>query len=78
MFGIPAILHIDLSANNLHGQLPNELGNAKVLEYLNISSNMLFGEIPTTLGNCENLVNIGLGKNRFGGSSDVVRSLGEE
>jgi Leucine-rich repeat (LRR) protein len=79
MFGIPTILHIDLSANHLQGQLPYEIGNAKALGYLNLSSNMLSGDIPTTIGNCEKLEYIGLQQNSFGGSIPIslgnIRSL---
>nr|TKV99571.1 hypothetical protein SEVIR_8G052500v2 [Setaria viridis] len=50
IFGIPTIIQIDLSSNNLDGQLPREvvpLGSLHLLEQLDLSFNHLQGEVPT-------------------------------
>lgn len=38
---------MDLSANNLSGEIPHSLGIIRYLQYLNLSFNVLQGEIPT-------------------------------
>ena len=59
---------MDLSFNNLVGQVPPEVGNAAQLNYLNLSSNNLSGDIPSMLGNSESLEEIMLDWNFFSGS----------
>ena len=42
---------MDLSANNLSGPIPSELGNLTALEELDLGPNDLSGPIPSELGN---------------------------
>ena len=49
------VTHLDLSSNQLSGEIPAELGNLTNLEWLNLQSNQLTGEIPAELGDLTNL-----------------------
>nr|XP_023916615.1 receptor-like protein 12 [Quercus suber] len=46
---------LDLSMNQLSGEISASLGNLKALKHLNISYNNLYGSIPTSLGCIENV-----------------------
>ncbi|VAI89588.1 unnamed protein product [Triticum turgidum subsp. durum] len=46
---------LDLSHNQLSGEIPMEIGNLINLGPLNISNNQLSGQIPSTLGQCVQL-----------------------
>ncbi|EEF33525.1 serine-threonine protein kinase, plant-type, putative [Ricinus communis] len=59
---------LDLSANRLHGSLPNEVGNLKQLGILALQENMLSGEIPSDLGSCASLEQLDISHNFFRGS----------
>ncbi|OMO96187.1 hypothetical protein COLO4_15441 [Corchorus olitorius] len=61
------VTSIDLSANNLTGDIPNELGNLKGLFSLNLSRNLLTGKIPDNIGNIESLESLDLSMNRLEG-----------
>ncbi len=65
---------IDLSANNLTGTLPAELGDLRSLHSLNLAFNDLQGPIPHELGNLTQLVDLELGGNMFVGV--IPTSLG--
>ena len=41
---------IDLSNNRFYGEIPNTMGNLKVLVVLNLSSNSFTGPIPSSFG----------------------------
>ena len=49
------VTHLDLSSNQLSGEIPAELGNLTNLEWLNLQSNQLTGEIPAEVGDLTNL-----------------------
>ena len=71
---------LDLSANNLTGMIPAELGNLTNLENLVLvgdplsGDNLLSGEIPTELGNLTNLEKLNLSFNQLSG--EIPASLG--
>ncbi|KAL7597089.1 hypothetical protein Lser_V15G28983 [Lactuca serriola] len=58
---------IDLSSNNLTGQIPNEITNLHDLVSLNLSKNTLSGEIPQKIGEMKNLEILDLSRNSFSG-----------
>lgn len=58
--------YLDLSHNNLAGELPQSLGNLARLKELHLSSNSIEG-IPSTLGNMESLNLLDLSHNRITG-----------
>ena len=49
------VTRLDLSQNQLSGELPPELGNLTSLQFLSLYLNQLRGEIPPELGNLTNL-----------------------
>uniref|UniRef100_A0ACD5WY44 Uncharacterized protein n=1 Tax=Avena sativa TaxID=4498 RepID=A0ACD5WY44_AVESA len=51
---------LDLSHNQLSGQIPPEIGGLVNLGPLNISNNQLSGQIPSTLGECLHLESLHL------------------
>ena len=53
---------IDLSENQLTGEIPPELGSYETLISLNLSKNQLTGEIPSELGNLDSLDSLPLGQ----------------
>ncbi|KAM3212262.1 hypothetical protein ACQJBY_065376 [Aegilops geniculata] len=68
---------LDLSHNQLSGQIPLEIGNLKNLGPLNISHNQLSGQIPPTLGQCVRLESLHMECNLFHGKiPHSFKSLG--
>ena len=59
---------LDLSSNQLSGEIPASLGTLKALKLLNISHNKLSGKIPASLGDLENLESLDLSHNQLSGS----------
>ena len=59
---------MDLSRNQLSGEIPSELGSLSNLRRLDLSRNQLSGEIPSELGSLSNLVWLGLYVNRLSGA----------
>ena len=59
---------LNLSANQLSGSIPPELGNLTNLKDLNLYSNQLRGPIPPELGNLTNLKELNLSNNQLSGS----------
>ncbi|RWR97657.1 putative LRR receptor-like serine/threonine-protein kinase [Cinnamomum micranthum f. kanehirae] len=45
------LAHLDLSGNALHGNIPNEIGDASQLFFLDLSLNQLSGVLPLSLAN---------------------------
>ncbi|WVZ61663.1 hypothetical protein U9M48_011501 [Paspalum notatum var. saurae] len=58
---------LDLSYNQLSGQIPPEIGGLINLGTLNISNNHLSGQIPSTLGQCVHLESLNMEGNLLEG-----------
>ena len=58
---------LDLSNNQLAGEIPAALGNLTDLHFLDLSQNSLTGEIPQTLGNLSKLETLRLNSNLLSG-----------
>ncbi|QCD94629.1 LRR receptor-like serine/threonine-protein kinase FLS2 [Vigna unguiculata] len=58
---------IDLSSNNLTGEIPKEIGYLVGLVSLNLSRNYLSGEIPSEMGNLSSLESLDLSRNHISG-----------
>ncbi|XP_047175143.1 receptor-like protein EIX2 [Vigna umbellata] len=61
------VLSIDLSCNNLIGEIPKEITYALGLVSLNLSRNNLSGEIPSDIGNLSLLESLDLSRNQLYG-----------
>ena len=62
------LLTLDLSENELEGEIPSSIGdNLLGLDLLDLSDNRLSGEIPASLGNLVNLTELDLSENRLEG-----------
>ncbi|KAL9454365.1 hypothetical protein AB3S75_009870 [Citrus x aurantiifolia] len=59
---------MDLSRNNLSGEMPVELTSLLHLGTLNLSGNQLVGKIPTQIGKLEWLESVDLSRNKLSGS----------
>ncbi|KAL2324531.1 hypothetical protein Fmac_023589 [Flemingia macrophylla] len=68
------ISHIDLSQNQIHGQLSKMLTNIGSWKSLNLSYNALSGPIPNWIGRLEQLQELDLSYNSFTGP--IPKSLG--
>ncbi len=68
------VTHLSLSANNLIGGLPDELGDLDALTYLSLEGNRLRGPIPAALGDLAALESLALGGN--GLSREIPDELG--
>lgn len=58
---------LDLSQNDLSGELPASLGQLSYLMTLNVSHNQIEGPIPPEISNCSYLHELDLEHNRFSG-----------
>ncbi|WVZ14057.1 hypothetical protein V8G54_011623, partial [Vigna mungo] len=58
---------IDISSNNLSGEIPKEIGYLAGLVSLNLSRNNLRGEIPCGIGSLRSLESLDLSRNHFSG-----------
>ncbi|XVF40039.1 hypothetical protein PTKIN_Ptkin01aG0080300 [Pterospermum kingtungense] len=70
---LPLVKIIDLSENNLSGNVPEEITKLKSLGTLNLSNNHLTGSIPSDIGNLNLLETLDLSRNQLSGS--IPRSL---
>merc|ERR1711991_677741 len=61
------ITNINLSNNQLSGQIPKEIGNLIQLTYLGLYNNQLSGQIPKEIGNLIQLTYLGLSNNQLSG-----------
>ena len=68
------VVNVLLSANNLNGELPQELGNLSALYTLQLSRNRLTGELPSSIGNLTSLTSLGLSDNQLTG--ELPSSIG--
>ncbi|XP_020114517.1 probable leucine-rich repeat receptor-like protein kinase At5g63930 [Ananas comosus] len=59
---------IDLSCNNLYGEIPNEIGDLQALQYLNLSMNHLTGHIPDQIGMMHALESLDVAMNKLSGT----------
>ncbi|URD87937.1 serine threonine-protein kinase BRI1-like [Musa troglodytarum] len=60
--------YLDLSYNELYGNIPEEFGDMVVLQVLDLAHNRLTGEIPATLGRLRNIGVFDASHNRLQGS----------
>ncbi|CAL9088930.1 unnamed protein product [Musa acuminata var. zebrina] len=67
------VTSIDLSNNNLSGEIPRELTKLHGLHFLNLSKNHLGGTIPEKIGSMEQLESLDLSMNNLTG--DIPSSL---
>ena len=65
---------LDLSNNQLVGQIPPAIGNLSDLRYLDLSENSLNGDIPAALGNLSKLETLRLFDNQLSG--EIPSELG--
>ncbi|KAK9937245.1 hypothetical protein M0R45_014048 [Rubus argutus] len=68
--GAPTLIHvtnIDLSSNNLEGEVPKEICSLIALGNLNLSRNQLTGKIPSMIGNLTQLETVDLSHNYLSG-----------
>ncbi|PHT63172.1 hypothetical protein T459_32981 [Capsicum annuum] len=67
-FTLDQVNLIDLSSNNLHGEIPKEITNLSALGTLNLSWNQLSGRIPEDIGSMQKLETLDLSSNHLSGS----------
>ncbi|XP_027152302.1 receptor-like protein EIX2 [Coffea eugenioides] len=76
---LPFLLSIQLSHNNISGEIPEELMDLLILKNLNLSHNHLQGTIPEKIGNLKNLETLDLSRNELSGpiptSLSIIYSL---
>ncbi|CAL9183667.1 unnamed protein product [Musa hybrid cultivar] len=66
---------IDVSNNNLTGEIPVEIGSLWALQTLNLSRNNLVGQIPATIGGMKSLETLDLSFNKLSG--DIPQNLSD-
>ena len=66
---------LDLSCNNLTGEIPLELGKLSSVRALNLSHNQLTGFIPQTFSNLVKLESLDLSYNTFDDTRKNYNSL---
>lgn len=66
------LIHLDLSSNQLSGEIPASIGNLGSLKELDLSTNELSGRLPTSIGNLSSLEKLDLSLNVFSGDMPAV------
>ncbi|XP_024542855.1 serine/threonine-protein kinase BRI1-like 2 [Selaginella moellendorffii] len=66
-YNISSPLHIDISHNNLYGEIPSQLSEMQDLQYLNFGHNDISGVIPAALGVLKNMAVLDLSHNNLQG-----------
>ncbi len=69
------VVELDLSQNQLSGELPHQIGQLADLEELELFGNQLQGEIPASIGDLDNVTRLSLWANQFRGS--IPAELGD-
>ncbi|KAJ0965464.1 hypothetical protein J5N97_026602 [Dioscorea zingiberensis] len=64
---LPSISVMDLSKNDLHGDIPEEIWNLRQLHGLNLSGNHLTGDISDKIGSMSQLESLDLSRNELSG-----------
>ncbi|RVW41917.1 LRR receptor-like serine/threonine-protein kinase GSO1 [Vitis vinifera] len=64
---LPLLTLIDLSCNNLTGEIPKELTSLQGLIFLNLSVNHLEGQLPMEIGAMTSLESLDLSRNKLSG-----------
>ena len=54
-YSIDSTVHLDLTGQNIYGEIPPAIGDLINLVYLDLAANNLSGSIPTEIGNLINL-----------------------
>ncbi|XP_074284285.1 receptor-like protein EIX2 [Silene latifolia] len=72
---LPYLVDIDLSCNNLVGNIPDDMTKISGLMGLNLSYNQLSGTIPENIGGLKSLISLDLSKNKLRGS--IPTNIGE-
>ncbi|CAN6588856.1 unnamed protein product [Malus baccata var. baccata] len=65
LYGFPSL--IDLSSNNITGNIPSEISQLQLLHSLSLDDNNLSGNIPDQMSNLKNLEALNLSKNHLSG-----------
>ncbi|KAI9916191.1 hypothetical protein PsorP6_018020 [Peronosclerospora sorghi] len=65
---LPKLLVLDLSKNQLQGEIPTEVEKLTMLKRLDLSYNDLTGAIPTRIGDCSSLQELHLYENSLSGT----------
>ncbi|XP_042377572.1 receptor-like protein EIX2 [Zingiber officinale] len=71
---LSAVASIDLSNNNISGEIPKEITKLHGLDFLNLSNNHLIGRIPENLGAMKELESLDLSMNYLMGEIPVELS----
>jgi hypothetical protein len=69
------VVAINITANNMRGELPEQLNLLSRLDVLDLSNNKIEGELPTELGLMTTLRDLLLTKNKFSGS--IPKEVGQ-
>ncbi|XP_048498424.1 receptor-like protein 9DC3 [Beta vulgaris subsp. vulgaris] len=62
-----SLIGLDLSNNQLTGELPASIGNFSNLQYLSLDGNKFTGSIPPEISKCQALLELDLSSNQFSG-----------
>ena len=75
--GLSNLERLDLSNNQLSGEIPPEVGNLSKLTHLSLPGNQLSGQIPPELDKLTRLQFLDLEENQLSGCmSDFLREMG--